>query len=169
MGISCPVNIIYLFSILHRVAITTRPMGTDPFYPLPQHLHTRGHCLRGHHLCRWVPCIPKYPRGSGDGGDRVTLRPVTCHLSTPGAGHCTWGTWSPCSRSCGTGLASREGSCPCPFLGPPGALCNASTGDGARAHREVQACYLRPCPGRGSAQVWGSGAIPTPHPLLCHS
>lgn len=82
----------------------------------------------------------------------------------PGSGVCAWGAWSPCSRSCGTGLATREAACPCPTPGP---ACNHSHGHGTR--REVEACYLRPCPGRvpgrpGSGGSAGSLPAITPSP-----
>ncbi|XP_072186520.1 SCO-spondin [Excalfactoria chinensis] len=119
--------------------------------------------------CAMGPCPPLCPQGSWERrlGDtwlqgecqRCTCTPegTVCEdTACAGAEHCTWGTWSPCSRSCGTGLTSRESSCSCPSPGPPGALCNASTGDGDRAQREVQACYLRPCPAECSWSAWSS-------------
>ncbi|XP_042533232.1 SCO-spondin-like [Dipodomys spectabilis] len=52
---------------------------------------------------------------------------------------CSWGPWGPCSRTCGPGLASRSGSCPCLLTeSDPG--CN-----GTFLHLDTQACYPGPC------------------------
>ncbi|XP_055461492.1 SCO-spondin [Psammomys obesus] len=52
---------------------------------------------------------------------------------------CSWGPWGPCSRSCGTGLAARSGSCPC-LLTKEDSTCN-----GTFSHLDTQACYPGPC------------------------
>nr|XP_044630662.1 SCO-spondin [Equus asinus] len=52
---------------------------------------------------------------------------------------CSWGPWGPCSRSCGPGLASRSGSCPC-LLAEADPTCN-----GTFLHLDTQACYAGPC------------------------
>lgn len=54
---------------------------------------------------------------------------------------CSWGPWGPCSRSCGTGLASRSGSCPC-LLAKEDSMCNDTF-----SHVDTQACYPGPCQG----------------------
>lgn len=54
---------------------------------------------------------------------------------------CSWGPWGPCSRSCGPGLASRSGSCPC-LLAEADPTCN-----GTFLHLDTQACYAGPCLG----------------------
>ncbi|XP_056190274.1 LOW QUALITY PROTEIN: SCO-spondin-like [Falco biarmicus] len=85
-------------------------------------------------------------------------------------GDCVWGAWSPCSRSCGTGLATREATCPCPTTG---AACHRGRdhdlGHDLGTRREVQACYLRPCP--GGLPGWpGEGPSRVPghrHPMPC--
>ncbi|XP_016050982.1 PREDICTED: SCO-spondin [Miniopterus natalensis] len=52
---------------------------------------------------------------------------------------CSWGPWGPCSHSCGPGLTSRSGSCPCP-LAEADPACN-----GTFLHLDTQACYVGPC------------------------
>ncbi|XP_064364124.1 SCO-spondin-like [Dromaius novaehollandiae] len=113
-------------------------------------------------------CPPLCPHGAGDRrlgdvwlqGDcqRCTCTPegpscqdVPCagaSSTAPGQERCNWTEWSPCSRSCGTGLASREATCACPAPGPPDAPCNAS------ARQELRACYLRPCPDQCAWSPW---------------
>ncbi|XP_078198084.1 SCO-spondin isoform X14 [Callithrix jacchus] len=62
-------------------------------------------------------------------------------------GACTWGPWGPCSRSCGLGLASRSGSCPC-LLAEADPTCN-----GTFLHLDTRGCYPGPCP---EVCVWSS-------------
>ncbi|XP_048069099.1 SCO-spondin [Ursus arctos] len=63
---------------------------------------------------------------------------------------CSWGPWGPCSRSCGPGLASRSGSCPCP-LAEVNPTCN-----GTFLHLDAQACYPGPCPEECVWSSWSS-------------
>ncbi|XP_068790174.1 SCO-spondin-like [Struthio camelus] len=114
--------------------------------------------------CAPGACPPLCPHGAGERrlgdawlqGDcrRCTCTPegTVCQdiaCAAPGHERCDWTEWSPCSRTCGTGLASREATCACPApAAAAGAPCNAS------AHRELQACYLRPCPDECSWSAW---------------
>ncbi|XP_004594559.2 SCO-spondin [Ochotona princeps] len=52
---------------------------------------------------------------------------------------CSWGPWGPCSQSCGPGLATRFGSCPC-MLAEADPNCTDTF-----THLDTQACYLEPC------------------------
>ncbi|KAM5255351.1 SCO-spondin-like [Ctenodactylus gundi] len=52
---------------------------------------------------------------------------------------CSWGSWGPCSRTCGPGLISRSGSCPC-LLAEANPTCN-----GTFPHLDNRACYSGPC------------------------
>ncbi|XP_006887346.1 PREDICTED: SCO-spondin [Elephantulus edwardii] len=60
---------------------------------------------------------------------------------------CSWGPWGLCSQSCGPGLASRSGVCPC-LLSEAHPTCN-----GTFLHLDTRACYYRPCP---EACIWSS-------------
>ncbi|XP_069932953.1 SCO-spondin [Oryctolagus cuniculus] len=63
---------------------------------------------------------------------------------------CSWGPWGPCSQSCGSGLASRPGSCPC-LLAEADPTCN-----GTFAHLDTRACYLGPCLEQCMWSSWSS-------------
>ncbi|XP_049654923.1 SCO-spondin-like [Accipiter gentilis] len=112
--------------------------------------------------CTPAPCPPLCLQGGserrlGESWPQGECRRCTCtpegiqcqDIPCAGSGICAWGAWSPCSRSCGTGLATREAACPCL---PPGPACNRSHGHGTR--REVKACYLRPCPAACPWSPW---------------
>ncbi|XP_004430689.1 PREDICTED: SCO-spondin [Ceratotherium simum simum] len=66
---------------------------------------------------------------------------------------CSWGPWGPCSSSCGPGLASRSGSCPC-LLAEADPTCN-----GTFLHLDTKACYPGPCL---EECVWSSWSSWTP-------
>ncbi|KAF5918971.1 hypothetical protein HPG69_016344 [Diceros bicornis minor] len=66
---------------------------------------------------------------------------------------CSWGPWGPCSSSCGPGLASRSGSCPC-LLVEADPTCN-----GTFLHLDTKACYPGPCL---EECVWSSWSSWTP-------
>ncbi|XP_039109837.1 SCO-spondin-like [Hyaena hyaena] len=76
-----------------------------------------------------APCL-----GPGTQTQRCGWQPCLGQLDA-----CSWGPWGPCSRSCGPGLASRSGSCPCP-LARAEPTCN-----GTFLHQDTQACYPGPC------------------------
>ncbi|XP_069502497.1 SCO-spondin-like [Ambystoma mexicanum] len=94
-------------------------------------------------VVRTRACINPPPRNNGsicEGPDSETQScpalPL-CHDSD----WCIWSDWGPCSKSCGTGIASRKGVCPCPVPEHPGVPCNESE------RTDVQACYAQPCEG----------------------
>ncbi|XP_068939311.1 SCO-spondin-like [Petaurus breviceps papuanus] len=66
---------------------------------------------------------------------------------------CSWEPWGPCSRSCGPGLASRSGSCPCSPNGI-GPSCN-----GTAHHLDTRACYPGPCPEECMWTSWSSWTV----------
>ncbi|KAM8818088.1 LOW QUALITY PROTEIN: SCO-spondin-like [Rhynchonycteris naso] len=67
---------------------------------------------------------------------------------------CSWGPWGPCFHSCGPGMASRSGSCPC-LLAEADRMCS-----GTFLHLDTQAFYPGPClgdwPGLGLWSCWSS-------------
>ncbi|XP_050572817.1 LOW QUALITY PROTEIN: SCO-spondin-like [Cygnus atratus] len=138
-----------------------------------EHVESRG-CAAG-------PCPPLCPqegweRRLGDTWWQGECQQCTCtpegtvceDASCAGPEQCTWGAWSPCSQTCGTGLATRQGSCPCPTPGTPGAPCNDSTGTGASPRRELEACYLQPCPDECSWSPWSPWSSCSCSSLLQH-
>ncbi|XP_074919520.1 SCO-spondin-like [Chelonoidis abingdonii] len=98
-------------------------------------------CGNGTHV-RTRACINPPPRNNGSycAGPEAEAQGCTAR-PCPAAEPCDWSAWSPCSRSCGTGLATRTGTCACPSPEGPSTPCNDS------ARQEVEPCYLRPCEG----------------------
>ncbi|XP_069815842.1 SCO-spondin-like [Dendropsophus ebraccatus] len=77
-----------------------------------------------------------------------------------GSGPCGWTDWSPCSRSCGTGLRGRTWRCDCSVT---------DTADGSCDDRErvqAEACYLQPCEGICSWGRWSPWSDCSCHSLL---
>ncbi|XP_077160383.1 SCO-spondin-like isoform X2 [Paroedura picta] len=84
-------------------------------------------------------CINPPPRNNGLPCPGPETQAQNCTTQPcPGDELCQWSPWSPCSRSCGTGLATRTGVCPCPPSEAAGAPCNET-------HQDMQACYLQTC------------------------
>ncbi|KAM9163493.1 LOW QUALITY PROTEIN: SCO-spondin-like [Pangshura tecta] len=94
-------------------------------------------------------CINPPPRNNGSHCAGPEAEAQGCAARPcPAAEQCDWSAWSPCSRSCGTGLATRTGTCACPSPEGPSTPCNDS------ARQEVEPCYLRPCQGDCSWSPW---------------
>ncbi|XP_030052234.1 SCO-spondin [Microcaecilia unicolor] len=94
-------------------------------------------------------CINPPPRNNGSdclGSDREVQE---CTIFPCGGNtRCEWSDWSPCSRSCGTGIASRKRTCQCPASESPDAPCNETE------HMEAQACYTQACDGDCAWGPW---------------
>ncbi|XP_014811222.1 PREDICTED: SCO-spondin [Calidris pugnax] len=120
--------------------------------------------------CSGGPCPPLCLQGGserqlGESWPQGECQRCTCtpegtqcqDIPCAGSGGCVWGAWTPCSRSCGTGLATREAACHHSHGDgdSDGAGDGDGDGDGAsqELHREARVCYLRPCPGKVSG--WG--------------
>uniref|UniRef100_A0A8C2X7V5 Uncharacterized protein n=1 Tax=Cyclopterus lumpus TaxID=8103 RepID=A0A8C2X7V5_CYCLU len=99
-------------------------------------------------------CINPPPRNNGShcsGPDReFTLAPIILILLSPDD-LCPWLPWSPCSRSCGAGSASRRRVCVCEEGGD--AACPDNI-EAERNREETQLCYRQPCPGTGTTTHW---------------
>ncbi|CAI5789335.1 SCO-spondin [Podarcis lilfordi] len=98
-------------------------------------------CGRGTQI-RTRACVNPPPRNEGLPCAGPETQAQNCSLPPcPGDELCHWSSWGPCSRSCGTGLATRMGTCPCPTSeeAAAGAFCK----DGHR--QDVEACYLGAC------------------------
>ncbi|XP_053120701.1 SCO-spondin-like [Hemicordylus capensis] len=96
-------------------------------------------CGRGTQI-RTRACINPPPRNDGSPCAGPEVQAQNC--SAPpcsGDESCHWSAWGPCSRSCGTGLSTRTGLCPCPTPQDAGAPCTDSR------RQEVGACFLRAC------------------------
>ncbi|XP_050798803.1 SCO-spondin-like [Gopherus flavomarginatus] len=105
-------------------------------------------CGNGTHV-RTRACINPPPRNNGSYCAGPEAEAQGCAARPcPAAEPCDWSAWSPCSRSCGTGLATRTGTCTCPSPEGPSTPCNDS------ARQEVEPCYLRPCEGDCSWSPW---------------
>uniref|UniRef100_H9GNM8 SCO-spondin n=1 Tax=Anolis carolinensis TaxID=28377 RepID=H9GNM8_ANOCA len=87
-------------------------------------------------------CINPPPRNNGLPCAGPEAETQNCSgVACPGEEPCPWSSWGPCSRSCGTGLASRSGLCGCPSEdnAGEGAPCDLSP------RQQVAACYRQPC------------------------
>ena len=72
-------------------------------------------------------------------------RLISFHFTTVHGGWSSWGGWSPCSTSCGTGFQNRYRSCTSPAPAHGGRSCPGSSS-------QSMSCTSRPCPGDYSCQ-----------------
>ncbi|KAM8967216.1 LOW QUALITY PROTEIN: SCO-spondin-like [Pelodytes ibericus] len=94
-------------------------------------------------------CINPPPRNNGSDCEGAESETQECtNRLCAGHGGCTWSDWTPCSRSCGTGIISRTWRCDCPVPESSDSPCNTSQ----RVHTE--ACYIQPCKGRCTLGPW---------------
>ncbi|XP_037393266.1 SCO-spondin [Pygocentrus nattereri] len=99
-------------------------------------------CGRGTQI-RSRACINPPPRNNGTHCSGPEQEAQDCHTALCLDDLCPWSIWSPCSRSCGAGVASRRRQCVCEEEG------DHSCPDHIEAERdreETRLCYTRPCP-----------------------
>ncbi|KAL7874681.1 hypothetical protein SRHO_G00056510, partial [Serrasalmus rhombeus] len=99
-------------------------------------------CGRGTQI-RSRACINPPPRNNGTHCSGPEQEAQDCHTALCLDDLCPWSIWSPCSRSCGAGVASRRRQCVCEEEG------DHSCPDHIEAERdreETRLCYSRPCP-----------------------
>uniref|UniRef100_A0A8B9LLU8 SCO-spondin n=1 Tax=Astyanax mexicanus TaxID=7994 RepID=A0A8B9LLU8_ASTMX len=99
-------------------------------------------CGRGTQI-RSRACINPPPRNNGthcSGPERETNE---CQAAPCLDDLCPWSIWSPCSRSCGAGVAYRRRQCVCEEEGDH--ACPEHI-EAERDREETQLCYRRPCP-----------------------
>ncbi|KAM4705238.1 SCO-spondin-like [Rhinophrynus dorsalis] len=108
-------------------------------------------------------CINPPPRNNGsDCAGPDTEKQDCTNRPCEGSGLCDWTDWSPCSRTCGTGLTSRTWRCYCPVLESPDVPCNTSE------RVQTEACYIQPCEGSCSWAAWSEWTSCSCHSLVQH-
>ncbi|XP_067056580.1 coadhesin-like isoform X2 [Acropora muricata] len=92
--------------------------------------------------------VPKYGGRSCPGVSRQVKSCYRRHCPVNG-GWSSWGSWSRCSKTCGTGLYTRYRVCTAPRPLYGGRSCVGSS-------RQQQSCYNRRCPVHGGWSSWGA-------------
>ncbi|KAI4898140.1 hypothetical protein NFI96_015403, partial [Prochilodus magdalenae] len=99
-------------------------------------------CGRGTQI-RSRACINPPPRNNGTHCSGPEREAQDCQAAPCLDDLCPWSTWSPCSRSCGAGVASRRRQCVCEEEGDHACPDHI---EAERDKEETQLCYKRPCP-----------------------
>ncbi|MEE6467583.1 hypothetical protein FKM82_007315 [Ascaphus truei] len=105
-------------------------------------------------------CIDPPPRNNGSVCQGPDTERQECTNRLCEGGWCDWSDWSPCSRTCGTGISSRTWRCDCPVLESPDLPCNSSE------RVDTGACYTQPCEGSCSWGPWSEWTNCSCHSLL---
>ncbi|XP_067056574.1 coadhesin-like isoform X2 [Acropora muricata] len=92
--------------------------------------------------------VPKYGGRSCSGVSRQVKSCYRRHCPVNG-GWSSWGRWSRCSKTCGTGLYTRYRACTAPRPSYGGKSCVGSS-------RQQQSCYNSPCVVHGGWSSWGA-------------
>ncbi|CAH2281689.1 SCO-spondin [Pelobates cultripes] len=94
-------------------------------------------------------CINPPPRNNGSDCDGAETETQECpNKPCAGSDLCDWSDWTPCSRTCGTGITSRIWRCDCPIPESPDLPCNTTE------HVQTEACYTQPCKGSCTWGLW---------------
>ncbi|KAM4677962.1 LOW QUALITY PROTEIN: SCO-spondin-like [Discoglossus pictus] len=108
-------------------------------------------------------CINPPPRNNGTDCEGSDTEQQECTNRACAVGAlCDWSGWTPCSRTCGTGLRSRTWRCDCPVLESLDVPCNNSESV------QTEACYIQPCEGSCSWGPWSEWSACSCHSLLQH-
>ncbi|XP_039610072.1 SCO-spondin [Polypterus senegalus] len=98
-------------------------------------------CGRGVQI-RSRACINPPPRNNGSDCSGPEQEAQDCGSKPCHEDSCPWSSWSPCSRSCGTGLRFRKRDCACTEDETGETVCPPE-----RLTEETQPCYEQPCTG----------------------
>ncbi|XP_029943604.1 SCO-spondin, partial [Salarias fasciatus] len=99
-------------------------------------------CGLGTHV-RTRACINPPPRNNGSACGGADRESDGCRTPPCLDDLCPWSPWSPCSRSCGAGSATRRRACTCE---PGGEAACPPEVEARRDGEETQLCYEQPCP-----------------------
>ncbi|XP_078378395.1 SCO-spondin-like isoform X2 [Oculina patagonica] len=92
---------------------------------------------------------PPFSGGKGCGSHYYESKECAVNKCPVDGGWSSWSTWTPCSKSCGTGLQERSRGCTQPTPEHGGKPCHGDS-------RESRWCNTQSCPVNGGWSVWGS-------------